>query len=597
MDSPILSVILFIFASTRYETVATCYFSNEFEGEYVMQSTLQGAPPPGNGIHYSALNITVNSIPIWGNCHKRIGNNFIFIDNVSETSCIRCLHLKLRSANILQVFATSQETLSKCFTNEESALANCPSEESILKRETAEILLFKTKFGKQQVHSKQYCPIDGKYFVNYENPNLPIKSECKGNNSTVDSCPSGSTLNFRLRGCTFDSYELIFDCMGSWKGLNGESFLVFTDHRYKDGQKPKYRCAMYKEDKNTGKIHMALSKDSTCLTELHNSTIGYEKFVLSPKREEQFPAEASGECTFPKWMQGNWEHLKVKEDTLVYKDHSSFKTYTIKCVEGHEQENRYFIYSRTQCNEGRYNCMRIANRSINILEFQIGTNASSSYNDVFTLCSDENFERESWITQGKLDTEPQLSPGMCPILGEYTGQLPDNENLCGKMWSNCQAPDLMYYQVFNCGTKEIYEDREYRCLGHWRESGMLYTYTQRNDVAAGTYECFVGSIVMGKEIHIKEAGEHCQRGIDPYRYGMKLVKAESYSCKPSTQKPSISYTTTSPTKIPHTTKKVIQNTYFDNSIPDSTQENANSSGKLQFFGSLCIILYVFHLYL
>ncbi|XP_019880900.2 uncharacterized protein LOC109608792 isoform X2 [Aethina tumida] len=590
MDSRFFFLLVVFYTVYTKSVGATCYFSQEFQGEYVTQDSSS----PGNGILYSTLSVTDNSIPIWGNCHKRFGNNFIFMDNVSETSCIRCLHLKLRSANILQVFAASQESLSKCFTNEESALANCPSEESILRREAAEILLFKTKNGRTDITNKEYCPIDGKYYVNYEKTNTPMKSECKGFNSTVDSCPSGSTLTFRLKGCTFDSYELIFDCMGHWKGLNGESFLVFTDHRYRDGHnKPKYRCAMYKQDESTGKIHMALSKDSTCNNELQNSTSGFEKFVLTPYKE-QWPAEASEICTFPKWMQGNWEHVRVEEDTMIYKDHSSFKTYTIRCVGVQEEENRYLIYSRSQCNEESYNCMRIANRSANILEFQIGTNSSSTY-DVYTLCADENFMGEAWITQGKLDVQPQTSPGMCPIEGEYSGQLPDNSMLCGKMWSDCRAPELMYYQVYHCLSNEIYEDREYRCLGHWRESGMLYTYTQRNDVAAGTYECFVGSITMKTEIRIKEAGEHCQRDVDPYKYGMKLVKAETYSCKTrdTTPKPVISQSTTLPTKTTFTTRRRTPTTYFDNSIPKAGDEDTSDGNILRTCMSLYIIVCIF----
>lgn len=69
-------------------------------------------------------------------------------------------------------------------------------------------------------------------------------------------------------------------------------------------------------------------------------------------------------------------------------------------------------------------------------------------------------------------------------------------------------------------------EREYRCLGQWEEDGLMYTYTQRRDV--GTYECFVGSIISDNEIHIKEAGDHCQRNVDPMHYGMKLIKKGMY---------------------------------------------------------------------
>lgn len=136
----------------------------------------------------------------------------------------------------------------------------------------------------------------------------------------------------------------------------------------------------------------------------------------------------------------------------------------------------------------------------------------------------------------------------CPISGEYTGVIPDTVELCAKLWSDCRAPELMYYQVSDCVTTEIYEEREYKCLGHWREGELLYTYTQRHDVAAGTYECFVGSIISDKEdIYIKEAGEHCQRRIDPLRYGMKLIKQGLYSCidrVATTKRPTVTASTT-----------------------------------------------------
>lgn len=42
----------------------------------------------------------------------------------------------------------------------------------------------------------------------------------------------------------------------------------------------------------------------------------------------------------------------------------------------------------------------------------------------------------------------------------------------------------------------------------------------------GTYECFVGALHANNRIFIKEAGEHCQRNINPNRYGMELRKTK-----------------------------------------------------------------------
>ena len=51
----------------------------------------------------------------------------------------------------------------------------------------------------------------------------------------------------------------------------------------------------------------------------------------------------------------------------------------------------------------------------------------------------------------------------------------------------------------------MYEEREYRCLGQWREDGLIYTYTERRDMIG--YECFVG-LVTAKGLSTWDAGTH-----------------------------------------------------------------------------------------
>lgn len=63
------------------------------------------------------------------------------LNSYRETSCIRCVHLKLRSKNVLQVLASRREIFSKCFTNEDSAELDCPSEDSSDHNKT-EIILY-----------------------------------------------------------------------------------------------------------------------------------------------------------------------------------------------------------------------------------------------------------------------------------------------------------------------------------------------------------------------------------------------------------------------------------------------------------------------
>ncbi|KAL3290191.1 hypothetical protein HHI36_023550 [Cryptolaemus montrouzieri] len=483
----------------------------------------------GSRVQYTTVTINDTSIPVWGNCHKRIGNKYILRISHGDTSCIRCLYLKLKSPNVLQMI-TNHNAFSQCHINEEEEEKRCPDENSLKSNNVLETLLFKTKDMHKAPTSRKFCPLDGKYSVVYSSRNVRSlkRIECAGLDSTIDSCPSGSILNIRLRGCNLESNEFKFECLGSWNGVKDEGYVIFTDSRQ---QRPKYRCAVYEKKRETGRIFMALSNDSTCNTDLHNTTSGFETFILAPKQTIPWPADvASGTCIFPEWMQGVWEHIRVNGDTLIYQDHSSFKTYTIKCAGLQEMKDKFLVYSRTQCDEENYKCIWIHKRTNNILEFQIGTNSSDA-NNVFDLCHDSNFMEDSWTTQGRITTlaAPKTYSGMCPISGEYNGVITDSPDLCAKLWSDCNA-EIMYYQVSSCATGEIYEEREYECLGHWREGNLLYTYTQRMDVAAGTYECFVGSITPKKEIFIKEAGSSCQRNIDPVRNGMQLVENELHSC-------------------------------------------------------------------
>lgn len=51
---------------------------------------------------------------------------------------------------------------------------------------------------------------------------------------------------------------------------------------------------------------------------------------------------------FPEWLSDNWNHIRMEDNTITYKDQTSYKTYTIKCVGIVEKEDKYLIFSRTQ---------------------------------------------------------------------------------------------------------------------------------------------------------------------------------------------------------------------------------------------------------
>lgn len=187
-------------------------------------------------------------------------------------------------------------------------------------------------------------------------------------------------------------------------------------------------------------------------------------------------------------------------------------------------------------------------RSLNVMEFQLGSNPSAHFSD--TLCNDQQFKTTTWVTQGKV--EAVLAS--CPITGDYTGVIPGTTGLCARVASDCNNPDIMFYSVSSCENKtHVYEEREYRCLGSWEEDGVTYTYTQRRDIPG--FQCFSGKIIRrGEEAYIKEAGESCIRGEDPLLYGMKISKQASCNAAvppPPPPEPPIRVASLPPSLLPH----------------------------------------------
>ena len=154
---------------------------------------------------------------------------------------------------------------------------------------------------------------------------------------------------------------------------------------------------------------------------------------------------------------------------------------------------------------------------------------------------------------GRTDLE---DPPHCPLVGEYSGILPDAEGLCARSYADCNNPEVMFYTDFNCGNaSEVYEEREYRCFGQWTEpvTGLVYTYTERRDIPGK--ECFVGITMDGEERHmVTEAGANCERGHQPQKYGMTLRRqSKCPKVLTSQQLPTVP-TASLPKRIPITPK-------------------------------------------
>ncbi|GAB6021794.1 hypothetical protein CHUAL_004371 [Chamberlinius hualienensis] len=528
------SVLLFTLVFTMTDA---CYFSQEFQGSFVGQYL---ANESGQSTHYSEINIVVDSIPVWGMCHKKYGHNVLLRDRTRTTNCYRCFSVNLRSSNMLQIHT---EGLDKCYVKEEAALATCPTESSIKKRLSKEIILYR-KPGSDSVLQQTLCPIGGRFKFTYVGTNALtinkgqhqlIQHACSEPVSEFSNCPYGFAFTVKYKQCNFPDNEASFQCLGDWDGADGERYLGLLDARpTTHSAVHRYRCAVYRRNATSGAITLSMSRDSTCnfpdsdtAVSTTSSAFDYETFVLTPAVVPSWPLKAKETgCKFPNWAQGSWQMFDVQDATINFTDLRTFQRSTMRCIsqpENNKGENnqRYIVYSITQCGDERYNCLTMQQRGKLVMEFQLGQYPSLHYNE--SLCSDQQFAKNEWITQGMISSPKRAS---CPISGEYTGFIPDATGLCAKLSSDCNSPDVMYYSVSNCDApKEVYEEREYRCLGEWEEDGVLYTYTQRRDLPG--FQCFVGTIVEGEDVFIKEAGDNCVRGMDPLKFGMKMTKQDS----------------------------------------------------------------------
>jgi len=71
-----------------------------------------------------------------------VGNDVVLIDDTGDFTCYRCFRLELRPPNVLQAHTSG---LGKCFTTEERAMQDCPTDADVKDRRAKEIMAWKLK--------------------------------------------------------------------------------------------------------------------------------------------------------------------------------------------------------------------------------------------------------------------------------------------------------------------------------------------------------------------------------------------------------------------------------------------------------------------
>ena len=135
------TLLLLLLCSGLSGVISICYFPAAYQGEFVSQAVLPSQDSLTTPeISYSTISVLYDSIPLWGYCHNRIGSNVILMDDTGGITCFRCFQLSLRSSNVLQIHTAA---LDKCYTTEDKALADCPSEMTIREKRSREIMLYR----------------------------------------------------------------------------------------------------------------------------------------------------------------------------------------------------------------------------------------------------------------------------------------------------------------------------------------------------------------------------------------------------------------------------------------------------------------------
>ena len=254
---------------------------------------------------------------------------------------------------------------------------------------------------------------------------------------------------------------------------------------------------------------MALSNDSTCTHQLHSHSIGYETLQLHSMKQ---PLRVSRSYSLPKWAQGEWESVSIKGGELIYKSSEEYTVYSCETISS-PRPDRYLVRLSTACGHAAYSCLALERRSDNIIELKLGKHDKSADQK---LCDPESFQDKQWLTLGNAKERSS-----CPLVGEFSGALPDADGLCARSVTSCDRPDRMNYQVYNCeNTTEVFEDRSYHCYGVFEENGLVYTVVKRLDLPYR--ECFVGITLDEGRSMITEAGTSCGRNKEPGTSGMLL---------------------------------------------------------------------------
>ena len=465
---------------------AACFFPTELQGSYAVQYS-EGDT---SDIWYKSVSIAYDYISGAGDCVFRQRDKYVL---KSEAGCYKCLALRQRSYNVL----TMEETTT-CHPSPDTAWAECGD---LAGARLTRSMLYRAG---NKIRPSQ-CPITGRFSVQ-----CPGGEGSRATRGEADTCPDESLLSIKCPG----QEELSLQCLGDWEGEDGRRYLSLLDRilpQVGEEARPRWRCAVVTDLGD--RLGLTMSNDSTC--------DNLEQQLEFRRHVPRAQMTRDTEVRLPDWAQGSWDSVTVSGGHIVHRSRALLTTHHLTALQSHHH-GLYTVRVHTDCGDQGYACLDIMGRGQQgrILELRLGKIYRQRAEVRCGLRQDKQIVRVTQLRHREA----------CPMPGEWRGEIPDGEGLCARSVTSCAAPHMMKYQVYNCAApSEVYEDRVYECYGQYSHGGLVYTLTKRLDLQE-RQECFVGVTTAGGQHRVMEAGEHCDRGLQPHLYGMIMEPVRPLQC-------------------------------------------------------------------
>ena len=332
---------------------------------------------------------------------------------------------QVRSPNIIQVHTL--DSVYQCHRTPEEAEANCPTWERVRAREAREVMLYKTRgyYGTRDSFEEVLCPVFGQWRFTFTDRGDPGNS-CSSPASRASTCQAGYKLDLQFRGCTFPDVVRSYKCLGGWVGEDGQQYISLLDTKLvqmDEAPRPRYRCGVYREA--GGVTWLSLSNDSSCTAGLESPDRGYQTLQL---QRLEAGRERCEDYRLPDWAQGDWGEVVVEGGRVVYRDQQRLRQLDLRAVSSPGVGMYEVRVEGGQCGgrEAGWACLRLEQRNQNVMEVRLGRVERRRGG----VCRSGAGSRD-WVTLTRM-TASRAESDSCPLVGQYSGTLPDGEGLCAR---------------------------------------------------------------------------------------------------------------------------------------------------------------------